>query len=223
MPLRMFNGYVAFDRRRDIVFLPYAIPQVTFAESRRDPILAEAFQYEDQYGAENLMTADQGNLGALVNDHILVLAHGDRRVGFAASGHEDRGLKATTAAGIAEALVARGLRANYSGNILVWTCFSGVAGGFADSVARALRGQGRRQCSVYGAVGPTGMMGYLPAGPNDLRGLKVVTNRLAAGGLLDTVSTGTTSVRTWHGIMTLATADDLRLADSRAGLRSAEL
>jgi hypothetical protein len=204
MPLRLHQGYVAFERDDDVIIVPYP----STATGANDDIKQEVASLRFNFRASVLFADSQANLTNLPG-HVFIWGHGNRQRNVIASGD---GLR-VTASDIAAVLAGLRLPKGFARNVVIWSCFAGAPDGFAGTVLRHLRARGYHQLSVYGARHATGSMADFTPDHRYLRGLKVYTNGASHGGGVSGARVrGAPQIGGWHGVQSLAVEADMALA-----------
>jgi len=139
----LFNekGKLVFEINKDVLFCPWDNPEDALAvEMSQIPYNNGGLQprYPTRKSVERKRkppSADREHEPPLANleGNLFIWGHGDR-------GHviADGGNQSLTVRDLALLLERRGLRHDFKGHIILWTCWGGVAGGFARSLSRHL-------------------------------------------------------------------------------------
>ncbi len=150
--LRTSHGIVVVDKEEDLIIVP-------FLKDKAGDIGKEIEQHRQCYGIMSLYASDKANLRGLKNDDcIFIWGHGNRKRECIATSDGT----CVYASDIVNILYNIGLRPDFGGSIILWSCFAGVANGFATTLLLHLKTRGYNSVTVYGPNCPTAGFAYLP-------------------------------------------------------------
>lgn len=212
MALRVHNGMVAFERDDDLIYLP-------FASGSGGDLEQELLQMRGLFRVTSYCSDHHVDLSRMgPADQLCIWAHGNTRRNGIAGGDTVK-----LAGDVAQELSDKRLSRTAPVNILLWSCFGGVKGGFGESLWLSLKARGHQAVEVHAPLYASGTMTAFRPEDRYLRGLLVYHPAAARAPLSGDLIPGASRGRQWHGATSLATVADVRTISSRNGVRFAEV
>jgi hypothetical protein len=207
MPLKTYRGFFAFDDENDVIYSPFyhgrnAGPGDLLSQEILSFRCNVVNPREKGYEADLRRWSPDAH-------QLFIWAHGNMtRDGIAGDDGSVVGVRE-----LAEDLARVRLPQEFSGNIILWSCFGGSSGGFGEALWLALRRAGYRRAQLYSPRCATGTINdFIPAN-RYYKGLMIFGSGQTAGGNVDatvppTVAAG---LPTWIGAKMFSQPSDLRL------------
>ena len=137
----------------DVIFYPWsAVGADLSAEINSIRYINEGF---DSISLKDKKAKNLGNL----RGNLILMGHGNATAKVIAGGGEE-GNRSRPVGDLARVLQKWGLSTDYSGNVIVWTCYGGVPGGLAQHLSRELKARDYHSLKVWGFLHLTGTFQY---------------------------------------------------------------
>ena len=199
-----YRGFLAFDDAEDVIYSPFYHGR---GAGPADMLSAEILGYR----CNVVNPRDPRYVGDLRRfpsaDQIFIWGHGNQK--RSCLGGEDG--TTVDAQGIVDDFVALRLPRAWDGTVILWSCFAGVAGGFAEALFIRLRAAGYNALGLFAPTLATG--GLTDITSEAYKGLLLYgAGTHAKAGALDAAMPQAIaeSMPGWNGAKTICTIGDLR-------------